>query len=224
MVALALHASAFGVPITSRLATRCADHSPKLLRERHPRRIRRRAATGRVRSTFTTTSQRLSVCDCVGAEHWCKDQPLRRAQSSSSISGQRASSNVSEPCHQVVKTSIRDQEQQTPRKCPPRPHPPRTRRGSARSTASTTTSAAPATTRRNVTCPWKSCATSSTMPISPARCPQAASSMIVHRYAIDATREKRRCEKKLCPWTIKEGWKHTYLCSRACFKETCIFQ
>ena len=32
------------------------------------------------------------------------------------------------------------------------------------------------------------------------------------------------CEKKLCPWTIKEGWKHTYLCSRACFKETCIFQ
>tara|TARA_B100000683_G_scaffold117288_1_gene115349 strand:+ start:74 stop:220 length:147 start_codon:yes stop_codon:yes gene_type:complete len=48
--------------------------------------------------------------------------------------------------------------------------------------------------------------------------------MIVHRYAIDATREKRRCEKKLCPWTIKEGWKHTYLCSRACFKETCIFQ
>ena len=75
----------------------------------------------------------------------------------------------------------------------------------------------------------------------------AASSMIVHRYAmyvprlhkpardlrearegsqdaIDATREKRRCEKKLCPWTIKEGWKHTYLCSRACFKETCIFQ
>ena len=31
------------------------------------------------------------------------------------------------------------------------------------------------------------------------------------------------CEK-LCPWTIKEGWKHTYLCSRACFKETCIFQ
>ena len=35
---------------------------------------------------------------------------------------------------------------------------------------------------------------------------------------------KRRCEKKLCPWTIKEGWKHTYLCSRACFKETCIFQ
>ena len=42
--------------------------------------------------------------------------------------------------------------------------------------------------------------------------------------AIDATLEKRRCEKKLCPWTIKEGWKHTYLCSRACFKETCIFQ
>ena len=52
----------------------------------------------------------------------------------------------------------------------------------------------------------------------------AASSMIVHRYAIDATLDKRRCEKKLCPWTIKEGWKHTYLCSRACFKETCIFQ
>ena len=52
----------------------------------------------------------------------------------------------------------------------------------------------------------------------------AASSMIVHRYAIDATLGKRRCEKKLCPWTIKEGWKHTYLCSRACFKETCIFQ
>ena len=52
----------------------------------------------------------------------------------------------------------------------------------------------------------------------------AASSMIVHRYAIAATRKKRRCEKKLCPWTIKEGWKHTYLCSRACFKETCIFQ
>ena len=52
----------------------------------------------------------------------------------------------------------------------------------------------------------------------------AASSMIVRRYAIDATLEKRRCEKKLCPWTIKEGWKHTYLCSRACFKETCIFQ
>ena len=48
--------------------------------------------------------------------------------------------------------------------------------------------------------------------------------MIVHRYAIDATLGKRRCEKKLCPWTIKEGWKHTYLCSRACFKETCIFQ
>ena len=43
-------------------------------------------------------------------------------------------------------------------------------------------------------------------------------------HAIDATLEKRRCEKKLCPWTIKEGWKHTYLCSRACFKETCIFQ
>ena len=52
----------------------------------------------------------------------------------------------------------------------------------------------------------------------------AASSMIIHRYAIDATLDKRRCEKKLCPWTIKEGWKHTYLCSRACFKETCIFQ
>ena len=52
----------------------------------------------------------------------------------------------------------------------------------------------------------------------------AASSMIVRRYAIDATLEKRRCEKKLCPWTIKEGWKHTYLCSRACFKETCVFQ
>ena len=32
------------------------------------------------------------------------------------------------------------------------------------------------------------------------------------------------CEKKLCPWTIQEGWKHTYLCSRACFKETCVFQ
>ena len=62
----------------------------------------------------------------------------------------------------------------------------------------------------------------------------AASSMIVtvtpstrrsqQRHAIDATLGKRRCEKKLCPWTIKEGWKHTYLCSRACFKETCIFQ
>jgi hypothetical protein len=62
----------------------------------------------------------------------------------------------------------------------------------------------------------------------------AAASSIVHRYAIDATlattprhrrdARKRRCEKKLCPWTIKEGWKHTYLCSRACFKETCIFQ
>ena len=38
------------------------------------------------------------------------------------------------------------------------------------------------------------------------------------------TLAKRRCEKKLCPWTIKEGWKHTYLCSRACFKETCVFQ
>ena len=37
-------------------------------------------------------------------------------------------------------------------------------------------------------------------------------------------RQQRRCEKKLCPWTIKEGWKHTYLCSRACFKETCVFQ
>ena len=68
----------------------------KLLRERHPRRIRRRTATGRVRGIFATTSQRLSVCDCVGAEHWCKDQPLRTAQSSSSHSGQRACFNVSE--------------------------------------------------------------------------------------------------------------------------------
>ena len=57
-------------------------------------------------------------------------------------------------------------------------------------------------------------------------CAMSARSVLDDRPPLRHRRDarKRRCEKKLCPWTIKEGWKHTYLCSRACFKETCIFQ